>query len=50
MDKPAVKITKSTRQYDGDIKSIKRFLMDFLTPILPKIVREPTRESLIEIH
>ena len=30
--------------------SVEGFLADFLTPILPKIGREPTREGLIDIH
>ena len=30
--------------------SVKAFLTDFLTPILPNIVGELTRESLINIH
>ena len=30
--------------------SINGFLADFPTPILTKIGRDPTRESLIELH
>ena len=34
----------------GTENSIEGFLMDLPMPILPNISREPTRESLIEIH
>ena len=34
----------------GTSNSAKGVLADFLMPILPNIVGEPTRESLIEIH
>ena len=30
--------------------SVKGFLADFLTPIIPKIGRDPAREELIKIH
>ena len=32
------------------IRSVKRVLVDFLTPILANIGREPTREGIIELH
>ena len=34
----------------GATISLKGVLMDFLTPILPKIDGEPKREGLIDIH
>ena len=34
----------------GETISVKGVLSDFLTPILPKIGRYPTRESLIELN
>ena len=34
----------------GVTSSVKGVLADFLTPILPKIDREPTREGLINLH
>ena len=34
----------------GITNSVEGFLAYFLTPILPKIVGEPTRESLIKTH
>ena len=34
----------------GTSNSVKGVLADFLMPILPKTVGEPTRESLIKIH
>ena len=34
----------------GTSNSVKGVLVDFMMPILPNIVGEPTRESLIEIH
>ena len=34
----------------GTINSVNGVIADFLTPILSKILGEPTRESLIKIH
>ena len=34
----------------GTANSAEGFLVDFLALILPKIVRYPTRDSLIKIH
>ena len=34
----------------GKENIVKGVLADFLTPILPIIVGEPTRESIIDIH
>lgn len=34
----------------GIANIIKGFLVYFPTPIIPKIIGEPTRESLINIH
>ena len=34
----------------GEISSVKGVLADFLTPILPNIGVEPTREELIDLH
>ena len=34
----------------GIANSVKGVLIDFLIPILPKIIIDPTRESLVNIH
>ena len=34
----------------GTVNRVEGVLVDFLTPILPNIVREPTREFLIKIR
>ena len=34
----------------GETRSVEGVLADFLTPILPKVNRERTREELIDIH
>ena len=34
----------------GTTSSVKGVLAEFLTPILPKIYREPTKEGLINLH
>ena len=34
----------------GATSNVEGFLADFLTPILPKIDREPTREEMINLH
>ena len=34
----------------GATSSVEGLLADFMTPILPKIGGEPTREGLIEVH
>ena len=34
----------------GATSSVKGVLADLLTPIIPKIGGEPTREGFIEIH
>ena len=35
---------------EGKKSRVKGFLVEFLTPILPKIKGEPTREGLIELY
>ena len=50
-DEPTVATNIGVRDImEGSTSNIKGVLADFLTPLLPKIIIEPSRDVLIELH